>query len=342
MKSVAIVAMGTTNQEWFRRCYSGDNTKLNARIVKEQMLVALRGHQLSPQDVALVNQLCGTLGKRYTDRILGQPFDQVWAINHMGKLIKEVDLIFAMDDLKKEEDRYNTMLTGDVPIMTSTVYPEYNCIEYPLNDVLHDLGQLYFKNTIAYAMAYAIHKKFERIGLFGCDFYYEDNSARSEQARANCEFWMGVAHARGIKLEVSKGSTTMDMNKVNLLYGYAKQPVVKYDDKHNLEFNGKQWLLVKKDDGDAPPGSGPKAPELAESAVQPRPSPGPDKPGAVPVADGILPGREGQPGEVPDSGEPGRKDTNGGLGNLDTPDRSVPGVVGGEEVQLPSKSMDGG
>lgn len=250
MRSVAIVAMGASNQEWFRRCYRGDSSDFFRKTLMDNFGMALRGYQIDPEEENILRVIAMKAGERKLLQEIGPPFDEVWAINHMGKMLKDVDLIIAMDDLKEEQERYEGMLNGETPILTSKYYEEFNCIEFPLRDVINDLHSdgvsymgMYFRNSVSYAVAYAIYKKFDRISLFGCDFYY-DNAIKSEEARANCEFWLGFAHARGIKIEVSKGSTTLDMNKPQKLYGYAEQPQLPFDKEQDLIWTGKGWTLV--------------------------------------------------------------------------------------------------
>ena len=287
--SVAIVAMGVSNQGWLKRMYNGDDPRFFSHVIRERFkecfptpeVVKKRLDQFFPdipmsdqEKEALTNlahppehqealdKLSQALGMRKTIAEIGEPFDQIWAINHMGKVLKKVDMIFAMDDLRREFPRYNDMLTGEVPVMTSKAYPEFNCLEYPIDEVAEDIGWVYFTNTVVYAVAYAIYKGFKRISLFGCDFHY-DHGGRSEQARANCEFMLGVAHARGIKIEVAAGSTTMDQNKTMQLYGYAEQPEIKKSDGSSLKFDGKKWNVISRVEA---PDGGQETPATVQNA----------------------------------------------------------------------------
>ena len=285
MRSVAIVAMGTSNQEWLRRVYRGDTPEFFERVINERF--ASVGVQFTQQEAGLLQQIASSAGRRALVNEVGPPFDQVWAINHMGKLLKNVDLIVAMDDLRRESARYDSMLTGDVPVLTSKAYPEFNCIEYPIREVVeflhtshterctakifdmldqttaripkHVREQImewaqndthrsfigtYIRNSVTAAVVFAAFLGFERISLFGADFYYDDNNARSEEARANCEFWMGFCHALGIKLEVARGSTTLDMNKPQKIYGYAEQPSLPFDANREYVPDGNGWKIT--------------------------------------------------------------------------------------------------
>lgn len=322
--SVAIVAMGPSNQAWFKRLYNNDNPgyfahemKLKfAELLKQRVQVNAREGGAGPiplldqklaeavalitppeENYAKLSAMCDDMGKIICEEEIGPPFDEVWGINHMGKVLKDVDKLFVMDDLKVQQHRYAEMLDRDVPIITSKAYPEFpTSVSYPLDDVLADIGWLYFTNTVVYAVAYAIHKKFKRIGLFGCDFHYPGVD-QSEQARANCEFLLGIAHQRGIKVEVAKGSTTMDQNKITVMYGYAEQPIIHRPDGLIMEFDYKKkgWS-VRPNEGIAEPDRGAETPPDVPA------SDGTDESGTVLMAGGVPQCGPGEPGTVPDSG----------------------------------------
>lgn len=198
MKSVAIVAMGRSNADY----------------VKEAALLHSR------------NQVA----------------DEIWAINAMGHVI-EHDRLFVMDDLRvfvkrmeKEGTTHYTdwMKTHQKPIYTSVDYPEFpTSVPYPLDKVVNALhNPEYYNSTVAYAVALAIAEKYDKIKLYGCDFSYE-NSHRSEAGRGCVEFLMGIAHARGIAIQVALTSTLLDQDvpKDRKLYGYIKQPQVEWNEQ---------------------------------------------------------------------------------------------------------------
>jgi hypothetical protein len=94
--------------------------------------------------------------------------------------------------------------------MTSRAHPDFPAlIEFPLEDVINNLGLAYFNGTAAYAVAYAIHLGATKISLFGCDFSYE-RSHHAEKGRGCLEFWLGVRPARGIELGFADRSSLMD------------------------------------------------------------------------------------------------------------------------------------
>lgn len=164
--------------------------------------------------------------------------DEVWGINAMGDVIK-CDRIFHMDDVKVQEARAAARPDGNIaamlawlkrhpgPVYTSVLRDGYpGLVSFPLEEVLnrrHDGngGAPYFNSTAAYAIAFAIHIGVSRISLFGLD-YTLPNAHHAEQGRACCEFWLGIAAARGIEITVPETSSLLDAcePEAHRLYGY--------------------------------------------------------------------------------------------------------------------------
>jgi SAM-dependent methyltransferase len=159
--------------------------------------------------------LCKRLGGRHRFA------DEVWAINALGDVLA-CDLIFHMDDVRVQAARAKDAPDSNIaamvkwlkthpgPIITSRAHPDYpGLVEFPLEDVINDLGFAYFNGTAAYAAAYAIHLGVKKISFFGCD-YTMANAHHAEKGRACLEFWMGVAAARGIELGFADRTSLMD------------------------------------------------------------------------------------------------------------------------------------
>lgn len=164
--------------------------------------------------------------------------DEVWAINAMGSVIA-CDRVFHMDDVKIQESRAALNPEGNIaamvrwlktctlPVYTSVVRPGYPClVPFPLEDVLNGGydstgGVPYFNSTAAYAIAFAVHTGVKKISLFGID-YTLPNAHSAEQGRACCEFWLGIAAARGIEVLVPDCTTLLDAcaPERERLYGY--------------------------------------------------------------------------------------------------------------------------
>ena len=172
--------------------------------------------------------------------------DETWSINALGDVFA-CDLIFHMDDVRIQEIRakakpesniaamLNWLKTSRVPVVTSRKHPDYPAlVEFPLEDVLNNFGHEYFNSTAAYAIAFAIHIGAKVISVFGMDFTYP-NTHDAEKGRACVEYWLGQAHARGIKINMPKTTSLMDAcyERPSRLYGYDTLNVV-----FNVQDNG--------------------------------------------------------------------------------------------------------
>ncbi len=213
-------------------------------------VVKLRHGETVPEHVAIVGlgPSCATFFE-VTRRLSGASAfcDEVWGINAMGDVLR-CDRIFHMDDVKVQEARaaerpdsniaamVRWLKTHPGPIYTSIPRPGYpGMVAFPLEAVLnrkHDGngGAPYFNSTAAYAIAYAVHIGVKRISLFGLD-YTLPNSHHAEQGRACCEFWLGIAAARGIEISIPDQSSLMDAcaPPAERLYGYDCVDVTLHD-----------------------------------------------------------------------------------------------------------------
>ena len=191
------------------------------------------------------------LGGSYADyiaaRVASQEFDEVWGINCIGAII-HVDKTFMMDPVSRFLDTDNAgtqtgvarqfLKTNKKPIVTCQLDKRVKHLElFPLKQVTLDLGYCYFNNTVAYAIAYAIWKKVNKISLYGNDYTYK-NVSMAESGRACVEFWCAIAVTKGIKLEVAHRSSLLDTNvpENEKLYGYHRldDPLVQTVQDGNL------------------------------------------------------------------------------------------------------------
>lgn len=211
--------------------------------VKGRTLIAIATRTALPSDKAAPTKHVAILGlgpsldqyMEQTKRAGGRHrfCDETWAINALGDVFA-CDLIFHMDDVRIQEIRtaaapasniaamLQWLKTSTTPVVTSRKHPDYPAlVEFPLEDVLNHLGHDYFNNTAAYAVAFAIHIGATTISLFGMDYTYP-NVHDAEKGRACVEFWLGQAHARGIKINLPKTTTLMDScyPQASRLYGY--------------------------------------------------------------------------------------------------------------------------
>lgn len=327
--SVAIVAMGASSQEWFARHYRHGSEATYKHQLQDTIGSAISTYNVTEDHVDRISYAIDEIAREQAIKDRGPQYDEVWGISHMGGELRELDMVFAMDDMRLKGSHWPRAVARDVPLMTSTVYPEFpRAVEYPLGDVIEDLGLVYLKNTVSYALAYAIHMKYERVGVFGVDFFYE-NSKLTERGMGCFMFYAGVAHDRGIQLDIARNSATMDNDKPNTLYGYAEQPVIHLSDG-DASFDGNTWVRQGVRGG-VPETGGETAGEPVQASLRPLEEAGGDE-RALLVADGLPQCREGQPGEMLGSGQQGREIRNGSGGSGDTCYRTLPGVVGGTPI----------
>lgn len=79
--------------------------------------------------------------------------------------------------------------------------------EYPLKEIISKFNIEYFTDSVAYCVAFAIHKGYTKIKMRGCDYFWGDEI---HSGKRDCvEFWLGVAKGRGIEIDVGKGSTLL-------------------------------------------------------------------------------------------------------------------------------------
>ncbi len=182
--------------------------------------------------------------------------DEVWAVNMAAHLFWH-DLVFWMDDLKKQRD-FKPDLISELnrrakPVMTATSYRDVcpTSYDYPIDAVgkisVDIFKQVYLSNSIAQAIAYAIHKDVKVLKLYGCDFTYPDRNF-AEAGRACVEAWITAAITKydmdiGLCPRTSLFDTVSSRTGV---YGFAEQPEIKVG-------KGKKYKYIKKEDAKALP-----------------------------------------------------------------------------------------
>ena len=197
------------------------------------------------------------LGNSFSEYILAkirsEKFDEVWAINSMSGVIYH-DKCFMMDPPSRFLDTPNagkqTNIMADrlkqkinIPIFSCTL--DKRCpdvVEFPLQEVLQKTGYAYLNNTVAYAFAYAIAQEVSDLHLYGIDFTHKAINF-AEAGRACCEFWLAIAITKGIKIDVARISSLLDMNVPDdqKLYGYHR-----LDDPIVSSIDNGQLLVTKK------------------------------------------------------------------------------------------------
>ncbi|MFC2076630.1 hypothetical protein ACFLT7_06060 [candidate division KSB1 bacterium] len=106
------------------------------------------------------------------------------------------------------------------PVFMADRMPQVpNSVRYPIEavqDAFPDMpnkANRYFTNTISYEIALAIMEGYSEIRVYGVDMA---QASEYGVERPSCEWWMGVAYGRGIKLYLPDAC---DMLKTAYLYG---------------------------------------------------------------------------------------------------------------------------
>jgi hypothetical protein len=188
---------------------------------------------LSGKTVAIV-----AMGKSHDQFVMAkthsQPIDEVWAINAMAGVIYH-DRVFMLDPASRFLDTEDAgSQTGIMrSVLKQHTGPIYTCelddrcpglVEYPLEEVVNEVGTWYLNNTVAYAIAFAIAAKVKQIMMYGVDFSYKKNVHYAEAGRACCEFLLSKATERGILVGIAQTSSLLDTNlpAQEKLYGYHR------------------------------------------------------------------------------------------------------------------------
>ena len=142
----------------------------------------------------------------------------------------------------------------DFPIFMQEKYPDVPAsVEYPLAEICDDLlpgltrhvrktektkayeeSVRYFTSSVAYAIAYAIYKGYERIELYGIEM---ESTTEYMHQRDGVTFWIGVALGRGIEVNIPDVSSLLN----SLLYGYEGDVVI-----NRQEFESQRDALAKR------------------------------------------------------------------------------------------------
>lgn len=171
---------------------------------------------------------------------------EVWGVNNLYPHIPRATRWFEIHEITKDGDTY--LRRGDKAFRGQPVNDylkemgawaqKNNCpvymqqawdmvptaTVYPLAEVLGTFGG-YFTNTVSYMIALAIHEGFEEIHVYGVDMAVD---SEYHHQRPSCEYFLGVAVGRGIKIHVPAEA---DLLKTRFLYGFQEPQKSAWDKK---------------------------------------------------------------------------------------------------------------
>ena len=145
---------------------------------------------------------------------------EIWTLNNAFKCFTQDELSkftrwfqihpkeeWEATNAKGLEDYRNFLNSFNGPVYMDAVHPDYpKSVRYPLEEIIQDLGYDYFTSSIAYLIALAIFERFDEMILVGIEMVFGTEYVHE---RPCVEFWLGVAHARGIELRMPEGSTLL-------------------------------------------------------------------------------------------------------------------------------------
>jgi len=179
----------------------------------------------------------------FTDSWKLAPFQdpeyEIWGLNELYQFIPRWDRWFELHSRRVYENDRNRVSDHiqKLKAMTCPVYMHQKwddipaSVPYPLQEVAQCIpnpspgAKPYLTNTISYMIALAIIEGFTDIGVFGVDMAH---STEYGQQRPSCEFYVGIAMGRGIRVYIPPEA---DLLKTPFLYGYEEEAANAFDVK---------------------------------------------------------------------------------------------------------------
>jgi len=162
------------------------------------------------------------------------PLDQRWNANIEDE-IKAMDLARATHDANHQAwlntqiglcRTINTCTEKNIPLMTLKEYDfSPTSIGYPLKEVSEALRSDNFTNGIDYMIAFAIYTGvFTDLELYGINMAM---GSEYEWEKPGCDFWLGMAKGRGIRVNVNSHVTLLMKPRDGKLYGFGTRQTFK-------------------------------------------------------------------------------------------------------------------
>lgn len=174
---------------------------------------------------------------------------EIWGLNDLYKHIPRYDRWFQLHTANEVEKRhiespdnrdswaahFEKLKDLNCPVYLQQEHTGIpNSVRYPLEEIFKHFGECfvrpchakYFTNTISYMIALAIYEEYDEIHVYGVDMATTFLDNEYAHQRPSCEFWLGVAAGRGIRLYIPDNA---DLLKTRFLYGYEDEK------KHSFE-----------------------------------------------------------------------------------------------------------
>ena len=187
------------------------------------------------------------------------PYDddswELWGLSNVYAQVPRLTRSYELHDFEAGWERwpedYKRFLAGEHPFpiygqKTTPLAP--NVLPFPLADIeaefkplMPDGHRLYVNNSVSWIALHAMLEGVNELAFYGVNMAQHGIKSKSEYAhqRPSCEFWLGVAIGRGIKVHLPIES---DLLKVGCLYGFETHGVM----RHKLDIRYEELLQRKR------------------------------------------------------------------------------------------------
>ena len=176
------------------------------------------------------------------------PEAQIFGLNDLYKHIprcnlwlqlhtpEEVDRTHKLNPETRDSWEQHKQVLREIgcPVYMREVDPDIpNSIKYPLEEICDHFGKCfqepdhakYFTNSVSYMLALGIYKEYEKISVYGVDMAMSEEYGHQ---RPSCEFWLGMAAGRGIKIHIPNVANLL---KTRYLYAYEEEKQRAFEEK---------------------------------------------------------------------------------------------------------------
>jgi hypothetical protein len=174
---------------------------------------------------------------------MDDPEYDICALNQIYRFLPRIDIHADIHRNWDEENVEGTDHEGwirdcGIPVLMMERNPGLpTSVRFPIDECIK-IGTDYFTSTVALLIAWGIHQGYTTIGLWGIDLVVGTEYVHQRQC---AEFWLGVAHGRGINIVIPQASALL---KHTHRYGYEKEPDSKLMKLSDVE--ARRDMLVKQ------------------------------------------------------------------------------------------------
>jgi len=155
------------------------------------------------------------------------PFDDdAWEIIGLNQLYRHIPRADFWADIHINWDSENVEGTDHrgwirecgIPVIMMAHHEDLpTSVRFPIERCI-DLATDYFTSTVALLIAWGVHQGYSTIGLWGIDLIV---GTEYEFQKACAEFWLGVAHGKGVHIVIPDSSALL---RHSHRYGYEMEP----------------------------------------------------------------------------------------------------------------------